>query len=83
MTRKPLMYGRGYDVRLIDPEYERLIGIYDTHEQAAAAWVCYMSQGRVGQGFDINKDDEYVIDQWRRDTQIFNARCIMKGTLRV
>jgi hypothetical protein len=39
-----------------------------------------MSQGRMGAGFDINPDDEYVIDMWRKDSQQFISRCKMKDT---
>lgn len=80
MTKNPLIYKKGHGIRLLDPEYERLIGVYDFYDQAVQAWACYMAQGRVGEGFDINKDDEYVIDQWRRDSQRFIARAVMKGS---
>jgi hypothetical protein len=80
MTKMPLIYQRGPGVRLIDPEREILIGVFDDYEQAQRGWAAYIGQGRVSEGFDTNADDDYVIDMWRRDSQRFIARCVMKGS---
>ncbi len=79
MTSCHLIYRRGRTFRLIDPEYERLIGLYDFYEQAVGAWTAYISQGRRGSGLDISLDDEVVIDAWRKDSQQFStSRCVIK-----
>jgi hypothetical protein len=80
MTSSPIIYKKGSMIRLLDPEYERLIGTYHGYEDAQHGWTIYMSQGRMGAGFDINSDDEYVIDMWRKDSQQFISRCTMKDT---
>jgi hypothetical protein len=80
MTSSPIIYKKGSTIRLLDPEYERLIGMYDEYEQAQVGWYVYIAQGRLGEGFDINSDDEYVIDMWRKDSQQFISRCKMKDT---
>ena len=67
MTKTPLIYKWGADMVLLDPEWERRIGVYDELPQAHRAWAAYIAQGRVGSGFDITVEDEKVLDLWRAE----------------
>ena len=78
MTQSPLIYRHKWEVILIDPEREIVVGTYNNDEQARRAWCVYMAQGRVGTGYDLTEVDEMVVDYWRVDSQQFNARCEIK-----
>jgi hypothetical protein len=75
MTKSPLIYRFGRDVVLIDPDREIRIGVYDYRLQAVHAWAVYVGQGRKATGFDPTPRDYFVIDNWRQDSQQFNAKC--------
>lgn len=67
----PLIYRHNLLFICLDPYREVRIGTFEEYDQAKRAWAIYVAQGRLTTGFDYAGYDEYMTDEFRKDTQPF------------